>query len=674
MILSKKKNKRDFIDVVTHRSSVLPITEKKAGLDFLVSFFSSIRPSSEKGRGDATKNMETIIRELHAHPVLLTNLQHALLSQLIDTDLSSALTESGIPLAKGFWQEFFGRSRHKLLPPLQRENDFLYVVNRVFFRKNDYRWVEDIPYEIWVIFFENISLSFHIEDWRIFHQLMQSLKILAFQVAQLGLEKEVVDYMEESQREKSPFIQQNYLIHDLEKIINDEQDEQAINAISSELAKVIQQCYSTIQYIRQNHSKYGTSLHQTYTLVLLENKLDRMTILLEILGADQYFDNAKFVSFFKMLVRNENRKNSIREFLSQCLGYLAYQIVEHKGSKGNAYITSSAAEYRAMLVSAMKGGGIICFVAIIKSLLSIAEMPLFWHGFCYSINYSAGFVMIEETHSTLATKQPAFTASAVASSLDTRQNTHQPNLYNLAITVAKVSRSQIASFIGNLIIVFPGTFILAWLYYLITKSKIAEGDAAVALLESQHPWHSLSLLYACNTGVFLFLSGIIAGYVQNKIQYAHIAERLITHPLLRLSFSVERLQQIARYTEKHAGPIIGNISLGFMLGMAGPLGKIFGIPFDIRHITISAGNIAIAVYGLGITNLQLSYLFVILLGVAGIGFLNFLVSFSLAFIVAVKSRGVHLKDYPEFIGILWRYFKRKPLDFIRPGKVAATTE
>ena len=111
-----------------------------------------------------------------------------------------------------------------------------------------------------------------------------------------------------------------------------------------------------------------------------------------------------------------------------------------------------------MLVSAMKGGVIICFVAIIKNLLTIMEMPIFWHGFSYSVNYSIGFVAIEETHSTLATKQPAFTASAVASSLDTRKNSHQPNLYNLAVTVAKVSRSQIASFIGNLLLFFPEPF------------------------------------------------------------------------------------------------------------------------------------------------------------------------------------------------------------------------
>src|SRR5450755_1815515 len=366
-----------------------------------------------------------------------------------------------------------------------------------------------------------------------------------------------------------------------------------------------------------------------------------------------------------MLVRNENTKNSIREFLSQSLGYVAYQIAEHKGSKGNHYITSTLKEYRTMMWSAMKGGGITAFVSVFKNLLTAVELPIFWHGFAYSVNYSLGFLLIDATGSTLATKQPAFTASAVASSLDTKGNTYKPNLYNLAITVAKVSRSQIASFIGNLLFVFPGAFLLAWLYELITKTKILEGDKAMAMLESQHPWHSLSLLYACNTGVFLFLSGIIAGYVQNKILYGKIGERLKNHPWWP-GTSLEKRGRRIKFIEKNGGSMIGNISLGFMLGMSSIVSKFLGFPFDIRHITISAGNVSIALYGLGIQNVPVMYLVTIFLGVLAIGFINFLVSFSLAFFVAVKSRGVLLKDYPEFLGILGRYFLKKPLDFIRP--------
>jgi site-specific recombinase len=350
------------------------------------------------------------------------------------------------------------------------------------------------------------------------------------------------------------------------------------------------------------------------------------------------------------------------------MGYIAYQIAEHKGSKGGKYITSTWAEYNSMLKSAMGGGAWICLVVFIKNLLTKLQLPVFWHGFAYSVNYSVGFLLIEETHTTLATKQPAFTASAVAGSLDTRKNEHEPNLYNLAVTVAKVSRSQIASFAGNLLIVFPGAWLIAWAYEKIAKVKMVSGTAAAKMLQDQHPWQSLSLLYACNTGFFLFLSGIIAGYVQNKIQYGHIAERLQQHPILRLSIPKDRLQRLSHYIEKHTGSIIGNIALGFFLGMAGFIGEIFGIRFDIRHITISAGNTAIAAYGLGLGNIPRWYLLTVIGGVLGIGFLNFLVSFSLAFIVAVRSRGIRLKNYPAFLGILWRYFRSSPMDFIRPRK------
>jgi site-specific recombinase len=660
----KKKKQPDFIETVSGRSTILSISDSQAGLDFLVSFFSVIRPA--RGRRDAAANLAAVTTALHRSPVLLSNLQHAILSQLVRTDLSSALMESGIPLARGFWQEFFGRLRHKLLPPLQNENDFLYVLNRVFFRNHDYQWVEAIPRAAWMHFFETLGLALHIDDHRILHQLTVSLKTLSFQVVQLGLEKEVQSYIPDEYREENPFVRQNYLVHELEKELGAAL--QVLREISVRINAMLGRCYESIDYIRANHAQRGASLHQTYMLLLLANRLERISILVDLLDKDHRFDMGKFVELFRMLVRNENRKNSIFEFMSQSLGYLAYQIAEHKGAKGNKYITSTWAEYRAMLMSAMGGGAWICLVVLIKNLLIRLPMAIFWHGFAYSINYSLGFILIEETHTTLATKQPAFTASAVASSLDTKKNAHQPNLYNLAVTVAKVSRSQIASFAGNLVIVFPGVWLLAWGYEKLFGNKLVSGETAARMLHDQHPWESLSLLYACNTGFFLFLSGIIAGYVQNKIQYSQISRRLQTHPLLRLSVRPDRLRKLADYVERHAGSLIGNISLGFFLGMAGFIGEIFGIRFDIRHITISAGNTSLAVYGLGFSNVAPWYLVTVLAGVLGIGFFNFLVSFALAFIVAARSRGVRIREYPEFLGILWRYFRSNPLDFIRPRR------
>jgi site-specific recombinase len=671
VISSRKSKPADFIESVARRSTVLHVADKKATLEFLVSFFSVIRPDSVNK--DPAKNLQNLLLEMEQHPILLSNLHNALVSQLIGADLTSALTESGIPLANGFWQEFFGRLRHKIIPALQKENDFLYVISRIFYRSDDYRWVEVIPHGQWKQFFESVGLAFSVDDKPILLQLMQSLKILSFQVANLGLEKEVRKHLVTPNIDENPFLNQIELVLNIEKTFISE-DAEMLTIESGKLHTLARQGIDSIEYIRLNHSSSGTSIHQTYTLLILSNKLGRIELITDILDGDSQFNSDNFISFFKMLVKNENRKNSIREFLSQSLGYVAYQIAEHKGSKGSHYITSTLKEYRTMMWSAMKGGGITAFVSVFKNLLTAVELPIFWHGFAYSVNYSLGFLLIDATGSTLATKQPAFTASAVASSLDTKGNTYKPNLYNLAITVAKVSRSQIASFIGNLLFVFPGAFLLAWLYDVVTKTKILEGDKALAMLESQHPWHSLSLLYACNTGVFLFLSGIIAGYVQNKILYGKIGERLMDHPWWRARASPEKRKRRIKFIEKNAGSMIGNISLGFMLGMSSIVSKFLGFPFDIRHITISAGNVSVALYGLGIRNVPVTYLVTIFFGVIAIGFLNFLVSFSLAFFVAVRSRGVQLKDYPEFLGILSRYFFKKPLDFIRPRNHLSETD
>jgi site-specific recombinase len=302
----------------------------------------------------------------------------------------------------------------------------------------------------------------------------------------------------------------------------------------------------------------------------------------------------------------------------------------------------------------------------LKNLLGKLKLAPFWQGFLYSTNYSLGFILIQDTGSTLATKQPAYTANNVASSFDVEKIGEQPDLRNLAITVARVSRTQIASFAGNLLVVFPLTYILAFLFFQVTGTKIAEGAAAHKLLTDQQPFHSLALLYACFTGFFLFASGLIAGYVENYVVYGKVGDRLRSLSSFK-TFTEKRRYKIIHYIENNLGALVGNISLGFFLGMAGFLGKTFGVPFDIRHITISAANTSIGLFGLDniITTKELVYT---LMGVFSIGFLNFAVSFSLAFFVAVKSRGIHLREYPEFLGIMWRYFKKHPQDFVKAPK------
>jgi len=478
------------------------------------------------------------------------------------------------------------------------------------------------------------------------------------------MEKEVSVRYKDFADAIQPFLEQNRLVNMyIEKGNSLLPDQRRL--LLTNIQENLYNCRQSNQWVRDQRLQHGTSLAQTFVMVRREEQIERMLIIIDALDADNVFNTDRFVDYFVTVIRNENKKNSLGEFLSTNLGLLAYQIAEHKGRKGEKYISSTRKDFRTLFRSAMGGGLIVSFVAIVKNLLTPVPLPIFWHGAAYGANYAAGFVLMDRTNSTLATKQPAYTASAVASSLDVQKQGGRPDLRHLAIIVAKVSRSQIASFAGNLIIVFPLTYLLAWCFNIATGHKIAEGAAAAKLLADQHPFHSLALLYACFTGFFLFLSGLVAGYVDNHVVYGRISARIKTHPIFVNTMSSKRMNHLVDLVDKSAGAITGSICLGFFLGCAGPLGQFLGVPFDIRHITISAGNTAIGYYGLD-HRVALPYLLTIIGGVLLIGFLNFLVSFSLAFWVAVKSRGIKLKDYPEFFSHLGRYFRRHPKDFIWP--------
>src|SRR5690606_4150707 len=115
--------------------------------------------------------------------------------------------------------------------------------------------------------------------------------------------------------------------------------------------------------------------------------------------------------------------------------------------------------------------------------------------------------------------------------------------------------------------------------------------------------------------------------------------RIYEHKLLRRILQPHQIKKLAAYIQKNVGGFIGNICLGFFLGYAKLIGDFFGLPFDIRHITISTAYFAFGAENLN-NNLVLADWIGVSIGVIGIGFFNFLVSFGLAFYVAISSRKI----------------------------------
>lgn len=663
-------NKTVKIEEISKQDIEVPVIKIDSiyrGLDYLVELVKQIRPARYGNYKEAELKFKALFYQLQNDKKGLFSLRKALLSQFLNSNFVPALTESGMVSSRGFLQEVITKIKHRILPPLLQADDFLYVINHVFYKKHDDSWVKRIDRDLWINFFQLLGIQVSVTNEDILQQLNKALYILSQRTVTLSLEKEIIKNSNLDNYQENPFFLLDRAVQSYLVLYKDKESHDKITGAAINIVDAVQKCKQTIDHISEQRKKNGTSLSQTYMLSRIEQHLERLLLIADVLDNDKNFKTNRFLDYFIKVISYEKKKNSVREFMSANLSFLAYKITEHGGTRGEKYITSTRKEYWSMMKAAMGGGFIVSFTALIKNLITKVPMPPFWLGFSYSVNYAVGFQAMHETNTTLATKQPAFTASALAGSLDYFKDYRKPDMYALAITIARTSRSQLASFFGNLVVVFPLAYSLAAAYHYITGHYMLDNKAALHMLREQHPYLSFSIMYACFTGFFLFLSGLIAGYVENGINYGRVGERLKNHPVFKNTLPPKKLRKVTKYVEDNLGSLIGNVALGFFLGMAGFFGHIFGVPFDIRHITIASGNAAIAYYTTGNTP-GTAFLLTVFAGVLLIGLFNFAVSFALAFFVAVKSRGVRMRDYPELVTVVGKFFVKYPLDFFFPPK------
>jgi site-specific recombinase len=116
--------------------------------------------------------------------------------------------------------------------------------------------------------------------------------------------------------------------------------------------------------------------------------------------------------------------------------------------------------------------------------------------------------------------------------------------------------------------------------------------------------------------------------------------------------------------------LAANISLGLLLGLVPALAAFVGLPLEVRHVTLSSGQLGAALGALGWPLLAEPAFWWCVAGVALTGVLNLTVSFGLAFLVALRSRGVRVKERERIGAAIRRRLARQPLSFLWPPKAA----
>lgn len=642
----------------------------------LTALVKAIRPRRRGNAALATRRVRALTDLLATDADCRAILRAAVVNLLGHRRHLLLYVESGILPNSGFFSETARRFNHKLLPEVIEPTYLRDAVRQIFNQPGDALWVKRLAGSTWLGLFAALGLEDDEEFCQYtlpyaIGQLLEALQVLSFHISAIGLDTELIHVDPRLENVDSAFLSQNETTREY---VADYAawwaDPEQPWPNSTRLQVQLGQCRDVIHRTRAHASQNGTSVRLTFTLERLRQHLDRSEELLELLssmGQSRTLEAAgpALAKLFAQLVAAECRRNNLKHYWRQNISVLAMRITENAKRTGEHYITAHRDDYFALLRSALGAGLIIAFMAAIKILMGKLHAAPLAQGLMYCLNYGLGFVLIHMLHFTVATKQPAMTANAIAASI---QDTDRGrNLDDLTTLIARTTRSQLAAIFGNLALTVPVAMAIALAWHYGFGQHFVDTAKATAMLREIDPFSSGAFFFAMNAGFCLFLSGLIAGYYDNAAAYNRIPQRLLQLHWPRRLFGEARMRRCAAYIDQNLGALAGNFYFGFLLGGMSTFGLLIGLPVDIRHITFSATNVGFALVAFDFEpNLHL--LGMAVFGVAVIGATNLVVSFTLALLVALRARQVTVVQGWSLAGKVLHRLLLRPRQFLLPPK------
>jgi site-specific recombinase len=582
-----------------------------------------------------------------------------------ETDGLALFAEVGVPSDRGLFDEMSDRFARKALPRPRDEQDLAELVLRAFPDEDAAVWLESIDLEIAERFVHALQLApKSLARWR--DACDDALLLLGTRVAALGSGEALRVRRSELGVRSSPYLALPRAVDALLAAWRSgDDDREALAGFRTAVDGARAGCDEVLNALERR----GVSIDLVYAIDAIEKLLQRAEALVEAVRppASEKGKLRASHALLSELVRARLSDTSFVALVRDNGRLLARKIVERAGRTGEHYIASTPREHLAMWGSALVGGIVTTATAALKIVIAGARLPLFVEGVFASTNYALSFVLIQVAHGTLATKQPAMTAATLAGIL--ARSSGEARSEELATHLVKIVRSQLAAALGNIVAVSVGAalFDLAW--------RAAHGqpflgpDEAAYVLHSLDPFTTGTLLYAAITGVLLWLASLSSGAIGNWSAYHRLPLAIAEHRLGSV-LGAPRMLSLSRAFASNVSSIGGSIVLGVLLGMTPIVGKFFGLPIDVRHVTLSTGQMALALAADLPTALEHSGALRAAAGIAAIFVLNLGVSFTLALAVATRARSVRLREIPGLARAFAGHVARRPMELVWPPRAS----
>ena len=577
-----------------------------------------------------------------------------------DIDAASLYADLGFGARVSFAGELLARVQQRVLPGTPDTRD-LAALFRLLFEPDDAQWVAqlDLP-----TLQRAVALFGPADAAAVRTVLLNALTILVSAVHSAGYTPALRQRMDAAVLQDEPFRQLTHAASELREAVLQGREEDALKT-AGYLRALLDACRVAAASVMPHLEQFGVSVNIVFDLDQLRGRTLRIEQLVNCVLTPEPLPETR--SLLLELLRVLDEQRGLRALFARHYSLLARQVAERSAETGQHYITRTRDEYRSMLRSAAGGGAVVAGTTFLKFAVAAIGLSAFWGGFFASVNYASSFVLIMLLHWTLATKQPAMTAPAMAASLPRGGSASDIEVEGFVDRVVQLIRSQVAAIAGNLAICFP----LVLAVQLVAKNVF--GAPLIGVADANHVLGSITLLgptalFAAFTGVLLFASSLVAGWAENWFVLHRLDSAIAWNPRIVARLGAARAMRWSRWWRTNVSGLAANISLGFMLGMVPPLLGFFGLPLDVRHVTLGSGQLGAALGALGFGLLVQPAFWWCVAGIGVTGLLNLTVSFTLAFRVALRSRGVRVQDRRRIGAALGRRLRSQPLSFVLPPR------
>jgi site-specific recombinase len=586
------------------------------------------------------------------------------LTQVVD--LSALLADFGFSPRAAFRSELSARLRKKWIPGTPDTQDAAELFALVFAEPTDGTWITGLRQSSLQELGQLLSVPSSdptVSAWE--SDLLEGIIYCASQIRASGFTAELRSRMSGTVLDTRPF---HALALDAQAFhdafaVSDRSQEQIANA-AEQLRERLESCRIAASSVYSHLDEHGISVDLVFRLRQLRERIVRVRDLMDCLLADSPRSNeTSTVRLLGRLHSLAQDQTLLLPLIRSNTQLLSAKVADRSAEVGELYITRTRTEYRAMLGKAAGGGCIVALTTAFKFALASLALSAFWDGLAASTNYALSFIAIQLLHWTLATKQPAMTATAMAAKLKVLDSAQA--VEEFVDEVSHLVRSQMAAILGNLALVVPVVVLLSLGMYTVFSQHMISADKAIHVLQDLDLLGP-SALFAILTGVLLFASSLAAGWAENWFVLHRLDSVLRYNPGITKALGQVRAQRWADFWRNNISGFASNVCLALMLGLLPAFASFLGLPLEVRHVTLSAGQLAAATASLGVDVFALSAFWWAAASIAIIGLANVGTSFYCAFRLAVSANNINISDQKRVRRSIRARLWTNPLSFLWP--------